>query len=49
MQALLVKLINNKDDGFWLCCVGLDAFVFKMGVCALWLGQEACVALSRVF
>jgi hypothetical protein len=28
MQALFVKLINNKDDGFWLCCVGLDAFAF---------------------
>ncbi len=31
MQGLFLEFTNNKDDGFWLCCVGLNAFVFYVG------------------
>jgi len=23
-----VEFTDNRDDGFWLCCVGLGVFVF---------------------
>jgi hypothetical protein len=31
MQGLFLEFTNNKDNGFWLCCVRLNAFVFYVG------------------
>jgi hypothetical protein len=46
MQVLFVELINNIYFGFLLCYVGLDVFFVLGGV---WLSNEACVTLDRVF
>lgn len=38
MQVINVEFIKNKDDDFWVYGVRLGAFVFRWGVCGLWLG-----------